>query len=164
MTPGLLLTVRDLLLSALTAREFKNLLFYSTHPDLRSLVHEIETGEGLASMVDKALVLCEKRDLVHVLLAEVRKANPRQYARFASRLAADAGTEAENDRARPSPAPHSRAGEVGRDQIFVGNISGSTVAIGAESNVDAGATLNLEEFVERLRGQQEDRGDEEADT
>ena len=37
-------------------------------------------------MVEKAIIYCDKRNLLAALLAEVERANPRQYARFESRL------------------------------------------------------------------------------
>jgi hypothetical protein len=56
-------------------------------------------------MVAKALEYCEKGDLLPDLLAEVRRANPAQYRRFAARLgpALPAGEEPEVAAVRPRP-------------------------------------------------------------
>jgi len=73
--------VRDLLLKAFTAADFRRLFLYTSHPDLRSLVQEFGSGDGLAKMVDTAIEQCATRDLLPDLLREVQKANPRMYAR-----------------------------------------------------------------------------------
>ena len=79
-------TVRDLLLHAFTAADFRRLFLYASHPDLGALVQEFGDGDGLARMVDTAIEQCTKKDLLPDLLREVKKANPRMYARYESRL------------------------------------------------------------------------------
>jgi hypothetical protein len=78
--------VRDLLLAAFTASDFRRLFLYASNAELRSLTREFSPSDGLAAMVDKAIECCQVRDLLPELLAEVQRANPRQYARFAGRL------------------------------------------------------------------------------
>jgi hypothetical protein len=81
-----LAAVRDLLLQAFTAADFRRLFLYTGHPDLRSLVQEFGDGEGLATMVDRAIEYCVTRDLLLDLLREVQGANPRMYGRYEPRL------------------------------------------------------------------------------
>jgi hypothetical protein len=78
--------VRDLLLAAFTASDFRRLFLYATHAELRPLTQEFSPSDGLAAMAGKAIEFCQVRDLLPELLAEVQRANPRQYARFAGRL------------------------------------------------------------------------------
>ena len=81
-----LAVVRDLLLRAFTAADFRRLFLYTSHPDLGLLTHEFGEGEGLASMVDTVIEQCKTKDLLPDLLHEVRGANPWMYARYEPRL------------------------------------------------------------------------------
>lgn len=78
--------VRDLLLAAFTTEELRRLFLYASDPRLRPLVDEFSPGDGLAMMVDKAIVWCDKRAMLPVLLAEVQRERPEQYARFEAHL------------------------------------------------------------------------------
>ena len=81
-----LAAVRDLLLDAFTASELRRLFLYTANPALRPLLQEFGASNGLSVMVDKTIEYCRVRDLLPDLLAEVERANPRQYARYAGRL------------------------------------------------------------------------------
>ena len=78
--------IRDLLLSAFNPDELKELFYYSDNPELRDVVNQFLPGESLPAWVQKAVAFCERRDLVPQLLAEIKDANPRAYARFEDRL------------------------------------------------------------------------------
>ena len=78
--------VRDLLLQAFTAADFKRLFLYASDPGLRQLVREFGDGDGLTKMVATAIELCTTRELMPALLDEVKKANPRMYGMHEARL------------------------------------------------------------------------------
>jgi hypothetical protein len=59
---------------------------YTSNPDLRPVKAEFGSSDGLTAMIDKTITYCQTRDLLTALLAEVQRANPRQYARFESQL------------------------------------------------------------------------------
>jgi hypothetical protein len=75
-----------LLLAAFTAEDFRRLFLYSSNVELRPLIQEFSPGDGLAAMVDRAIIFCQTHRLLPDLLREVERANPRQYAQFAGRL------------------------------------------------------------------------------
>ncbi len=81
-----LAVVRDLLLAAFTASDLRRLSLYASNAELRPLVQEFGTSDGLSAMADKTVEFCVTRDLLPALLQEVRRANPRQYARYAAKL------------------------------------------------------------------------------
>ncbi|MBN1812534.1 MAG: PQQ-binding-like beta-propeller repeat protein [Anaerolineae bacterium] len=74
--------IRALLLAACTAEDLRRILLYTSNESLRPLLYEFGTNDSLANMIDMTVTYCMKRGLVPDLLAEVEKANPRQYARF----------------------------------------------------------------------------------
>jgi hypothetical protein len=74
--------VRELLLAAFTTDDLRRLFVYTSNAALRPVVNEFSPNDGPASLADKAIIYCQKRDLLPALLREVQKANPRQYARF----------------------------------------------------------------------------------
>jgi WD40 repeat protein/tetratricopeptide (TPR) repeat protein len=78
--------IRDLLLAAFNAEEFRELLYFSANSDLREVEHQFVPGDSLPAMVRKAVRACESRLLLAELLAEVEQSNPRQYREFESRL------------------------------------------------------------------------------
>lgn len=78
--------MRELLVAGFTAEDFKRLFLFSSQPDLRGVQNEFSPSDGLAAMVDKALLCYEKRGLLRVLLQEVERANPRQYAKYKDSL------------------------------------------------------------------------------
>jgi hypothetical protein len=78
--------VRELLLAGFSATSLRRMLRYSANRSLRELVHELSPSDGLTDMIDKTLDYCERELLVGALLAEIQRENPRQYARFESRL------------------------------------------------------------------------------
>ena len=81
-----LAAVRDLLLAAFTASDLRRLFLYTANAELRPLAQAFSPHDGLVEMVDRVLEFCQTRDLLPDLLAEVQRANPRQYARFAPQL------------------------------------------------------------------------------
>jgi 3',5'-cyclic AMP phosphodiesterase CpdA len=81
-----LAVVRDLLLAAFTAEDLRRLFFYTPNAELRSVIQEFSSHDGLAAMVDKVISFCQSRALLPDLLREVRRANPKQYARHEKRL------------------------------------------------------------------------------
>jgi hypothetical protein len=89
-----LAAVRDLLLAAFTAPELRRLFLCTSKAELQPLAREFSPNDNLPAMVDRTIEFCQTRALVPELLAEVQRANPRQYASFASRLRG-AGAEAD---------------------------------------------------------------------
>ncbi|MFN2292376.1 MAG: AAA family ATPase, partial [Anaerolineae bacterium] len=85
--------VRELLLSAFTADALSR--FCQDHPLLRPIVDRFGPSHGLDDMAAEAIDYCKTHDLFDQLLAEVKDANPRQYARFESRLPMSAEALAE---------------------------------------------------------------------
>jgi DNA-binding Lrp family transcriptional regulator len=81
-----LAAIRELLLEAFTAEEFRRLFLYTSRPELKQLLDEFSPSDGLAAMVDRAILYCHKHDLLPDLLREVKQANPRQYARYESQF------------------------------------------------------------------------------
>ncbi len=77
-----LTAVRDLLLAGFTAGKLRRLVLYASSPALQPLIHEFSESDGLSAMVEKAITYCQKKDCMADLLAEVKKENPRQYARY----------------------------------------------------------------------------------
>ena len=63
-------------------------MLYTSNPVLRPLNHEFSSGDGLNAMVEKTIIYCQKQDCIADLLAEVKEANPRQYARYEGDLLA----------------------------------------------------------------------------
>ena len=81
-----LAAVRDLLLAAFTASDLRRLFLYTANTELRPLAQQFSPNDGLVAMVDRVIEFCQARALFPDLLAEVQRANPRQYASFAHRL------------------------------------------------------------------------------
>ena len=78
--------VRDLLEAGFSADGLRQLLFYSGNPELQRVVRQFGSGDGLTARVEKAIAHCVKYGLLPDLLAEVKRENPRQYARFEPQL------------------------------------------------------------------------------
>jgi hypothetical protein len=79
--------VQELLLAAFTAQELRRVFLYArSDSPLRPLVNQLSKGDSLAEMVDKVIEFCAIQYLFKELLEAVKKANPRQYARFEGRL------------------------------------------------------------------------------
>lgn len=76
--------IRALLRAAFTPDELHR--FCYDHPFLHLVSDDFSKAHGLNELVDRVIIYCEKKDLFDDLLAEVAKKNPRQYARFESRL------------------------------------------------------------------------------
>ena len=68
--------------------DLRRLVLYTSRPDLKPLIHVFGSGDGLSAMVEKAITFGQTQDCMGELLAEVKEANPRQYARFETRLLA----------------------------------------------------------------------------
>jgi predicted phosphodiesterase len=79
-----LAAIRDLLRAAFTPETLRRLCY--DHPTFRSILTRMGPNDGLNDMVDAVMTYCEKHVHFDELLAEVQRASPRQYARFASRL------------------------------------------------------------------------------
>ena len=73
-------TIRALLLAAFTAEELRR--FCQDRPPFRPISDRFGPNLGFDDMVARAIDYCESRRLFYELLAEVKKHNPRQYARF----------------------------------------------------------------------------------
>jgi len=76
--------IRDLLEAAFTAETLKR--FCQDRPTFRPLVRRFSTSDGLSDMVERVIVFCGEYLLWDELLAEVKAANPKQYARFQERF------------------------------------------------------------------------------
>lgn len=112
-----IVAIRDLLKAAFTPAELRRLFLYTQNPDLHSLADEISPELGESLMMDQVITFCRRRALLADLLAEVEKARPRQYERFAPRLVA-AVPSPDEPATRPAagyaPATERRAGCLGR--------------------------------------------------
>ena len=64
------------------ADDLRRLMLYTARPALQSLAHEFSSADGLSAMVEKTITYCQKQDCMADLLAEVKVANPRQYANY----------------------------------------------------------------------------------
>jgi len=80
--------IRDLMLAGFTGGDLRRLVMYAQSPILQQLSNEFSGGDGLNTMVEKTITHCRNKDCMADLLAEVKVANPRQYARFETRLLA----------------------------------------------------------------------------
>jgi hypothetical protein len=78
--------MHELLLAAFTPGDLVRLFRYTPNAALRPVVNRFGPSDGLSTLADKALTFCEKQGLLLDLLEEVKRENPRQYARFESRL------------------------------------------------------------------------------
>ncbi len=76
--------LRELLLASFGPQELRRLC--QSHPDLRPVLDDLDADPSLNEVVDAVVDHVERHDLYDVLLALVREHNPRQYARFESRL------------------------------------------------------------------------------
>lgn len=76
--------VRGLLLKAFTAEDLQR--FCLDHEILRPIAARFSEGQGLDDRVDEVIDYCGTRAMWDELLAAVKEANPRQYARFESQL------------------------------------------------------------------------------
>jgi tetratricopeptide (TPR) repeat protein len=94
-------TIQQLLLAAFTPKTLRR--FCRKHPTFRPILNEFSPDHGLSDMVDEVITYCETNLLIPELLAEVRRANPRQYARYAGCLYA--GQEPEPAGPVPPPSP-----------------------------------------------------------
>ncbi len=88
-------TIRELLLAAFSAETLPR--FLRDRRDFRPVLAQFSRSHGLDDMVAEVIDYCQTHLLWDKLLAEVRQANPRQYARFEDRL------YEEPDRVAPSP-------------------------------------------------------------
>jgi hypothetical protein len=79
--------VRDLLIKSFTAHDLRHLLLVAPNEELKALRDRFGPNDSLMVMVDTTLEYCEKQLLLSDLLQEVEWANPRQFERFAPRLA-----------------------------------------------------------------------------
>ncbi|HSJ55819.1 MAG TPA: protein kinase [Anaerolineae bacterium] len=79
-----LAVVRQLLLSAFTAEEFRRFCLYQ--PDICGVCRRFGAGASLNDMVDEAINYARTRVLLDEFLAAVQAYNPRQYAQFEADL------------------------------------------------------------------------------
>ena len=89
-------TIRELLLAAFSAETLPR--FLRDQRDFRPVLDQFGRSHGLDDMVAEVIDYCQTHLLWDELLAEVRQANPRQYARFEDRL------YEEPDGVAPSPS------------------------------------------------------------
>ena len=85
--------IRELLLAAFTANELPR--FCRDRLLLRPIVGRFGPKYNLEDMAAEVIDYCETQHLLDELLSQVREANPRQYARFESRLPISAEALAE---------------------------------------------------------------------
>jgi hypothetical protein len=78
-----LATIRQLLLAAFTPEELRR--FCYDRPTFRPVVNRFGPGYGHDDMVDELITYCDKYRYFPELLAEIKQANPRQYAIILSR-------------------------------------------------------------------------------
>lgn len=74
-----IVNIRELLLTAFTPETLKR--FCLDRPVFQPVDYEFAPSHGLSDMVDEVIIYCQKNNLFDKLLAEVRKANPGQYAK-----------------------------------------------------------------------------------
>ncbi len=72
--------IRELLLAAFTAKDLSR--FLQDRPRLRPVLEQIGPRDGLEDMVEALITYCQPQALMEQLLGEVKRYNPRQYARF----------------------------------------------------------------------------------
>ncbi len=76
--------IRQLLVAAFTPETLHS--FCQDRSNFRPIVNDFGPGQGLNAMVDHVVTYCQKQDLWAEFLAEVKRKNPNQYARFESDL------------------------------------------------------------------------------
>jgi hypothetical protein len=72
--------IRQLLLAAFTPEDLRR--FCHDRPDFRMVVRRFGPGHGHDDMVDELITYCENYLLFPELLTQLKRHNPRQYARF----------------------------------------------------------------------------------
>jgi hypothetical protein len=78
--------IRELLQAAFEVEEFRGLFSFAMCDDLHPVAGVFMPEDGNPAMVRKAVEYCQSRCLLDELLAEVKEANPRAYARFEPEL------------------------------------------------------------------------------
>jgi len=78
--------IRDLLLEAFTAEEFRDVLYFAKTAELKEVSNQFAPGDSYPTMVRKAVRYCDSHYLLCELLAEVKEANPRAFEQFEGRL------------------------------------------------------------------------------
>jgi formylglycine-generating enzyme required for sulfatase activity len=96
--------IRDCLVHAFNDEELKELFYFSENSALRNVGNQFLYGESLTAWVQKAVSYCERYDLLDELLAEIKDANPRAYARFEPELLIG-GTELPREEETHPPIP-----------------------------------------------------------
>ncbi len=92
--------VRQLLLAAFSAEELRDLFYFSKTPELQAVPDQFAPGDSYPTMVRKAVRYCDSRFLLGEMLAEVKEANPRAYARYEKMLRAPSGAVPSRSRPR----------------------------------------------------------------
>ena len=69
-----------------SAHRRRRLVLYTSKPTQQALTHEFSSSDGLGAMVEKMVMYCQKQDCMADLLAEVKEANARRYARCEGNL------------------------------------------------------------------------------
>ena len=82
------IAIRDLLLAAFTADDLRR--FCQDRPEFRPILRDVAPNASPNQLTDQMLVHCETYLLVDLLLVEIKRLNPGQYARFESRLSISA--------------------------------------------------------------------------
>jgi len=75
-------------MAGFNAKTLPRMIRFSRNRDLSSLVNQFSPSDGLVELVDTTLDYCQDQGLLGVLLAEVKRENPRRYAQFEPRLRA----------------------------------------------------------------------------
>jgi hypothetical protein len=79
-----LAAIRQLLLAGFTPETLRR--FCQDRRDFRPIVSDFGPGQSLNTMIDRVVDYCETQALWAEFLAEVKRKNPNQYARFESDL------------------------------------------------------------------------------
>jgi len=114
--------IRQLLLAAFTPEELRR--FCYDRPAFRPVVDRFGPGYGLDDRVDELITYCDNYLLFPELLAELRRHNPRQVARFEGEIgrfpdaAPGAAPAAQSPALAPGTAPPPPALMVGRESAM----------------------------------------------
>jgi hypothetical protein len=80
--------LRELLMAAFSAQDLVRLLRYTSNAELRNLAMTVDLSpqQSLTMLVETIIKACKAQSLLPDLLEEIKRENPRQYARFEPKL------------------------------------------------------------------------------
>jgi TIR domain len=81
-----LAVIRDLLIEAFDADDFRQIFYFSDNPKLKPVYKLLGPNDNLPNMAMQAITYCERHRGLPDLLDEVKRANPYQYDLFQDRL------------------------------------------------------------------------------